>query len=103
MSQYEIGFFRHWPNAYAPKQTSPQKEAGLSITLSGLDNPSKVAPQQSFSPLLQASKDRMCIGISGLYSDIGLDQKRCIAILGSLIRVYSYVGFRSQKCIANLG
>ena len=103
MSQYEIGFFRHGPNAYAPKLTSPQKEAGLSITLSGLDNPSEVAPQQSFGPLLQATKDKRCIGIPGLYSYIGFIKEWCIAILGSLTRVYSSVGFESQMCIANLG
>ena len=54
---HSTGFFRHKPNAYALKRTDLPAlcgKASLCITLSGRDNPSEVAPQQSFGPLLPA-------------------------------------------------
>ena len=47
-----IGFFRHGRMRMPLTQPAPKLEAGLSITLSQRNNPSEVAPQQSFGPFL---------------------------------------------------
>ena len=115
MCQRDVGFFRHLPIAYADKKCGPQSLGGRhGITPTGRAIPSVVAPQQSHRPLHPTREVRHTLGIvephpylrlgyEGCIAISGSTTRGCIAILGSIKRVYSQFRFSAPKCIAISG